>query len=467
MTSNTQAEPEAFQENTDQDYLSAVLEIVSYLRHNEVVTPEGKYWKVSPEPGNEYEGDLLINRKGLYAGSSGIGQFFLQLHDVTGEDQYLQEAKDAAEYILNTYEGVDFFTKVLEGDAGGIWPLPGWGTSVYVGPAGEAIFLDQLYDKVPDERYRAFLTRAADDAIAAGTEDEKGLHWTEQSDLMADGSYVFFFLYVYRRTGEQKYLDAALKVLAFAETKAVRSPVGGVYYKNLDLTLAGFDSSDTVFPNFTHGAAGTAYLNALVYEVTGEQQYLDRAKEVVKFLSAIAQGDEDGKLIPYLYNPDTGSFTDFFYLSTCHGPVGTTVLFRKLYELTGDDEYRTWVDQLSQGILRTGAPLVHSPGYWNSFCLCCGAPGVLSHFVQAGEFLEQDNYLGEAKITADKLLGDSYHDETGRRWFAAWTRKNPGFVETYTGLYLGAAGAGTSLLYLYAHDRGITITPTLEYLFLK
>ncbi len=137
MTSNTQAEPEAFQENTDQDYLSAVLEIVSYLRHNEVVTPGGKYWKVSPpEPGNEYEGDLLINRKGLYAGSSGIGQFFLQLHDVTGEDQYLQEAKDAAEYILNTYEGVDFFTKVLEGDAGGIWPLPGWGTSVYVGPAG-------------------------------------------------------------------------------------------------------------------------------------------------------------------------------------------------------------------------------------------------------------------------------------------------------------------------------------------
>ncbi len=127
-----------------------------------------------------------------------------------------------------------------------------------------------MYDKVPpDERYRAFLTRAADDAIAAGTEDEKGLHWTEQSDLMADGSYVFFFLYVYRRTGEQKYLDAALKVLAFAETKAVRSPVGGVYYKNLDLTLAGFDSSDTVFPNFTHGAAGTAYLNALVYEVTG------------------------------------------------------------------------------------------------------------------------------------------------------------------------------------------------------
>lgn len=456
-----------FKKNSDEDYLEAVFQIVKYLRHNEVVTSQGKYWRPSPEPGNDYDGDLMINRKGIYAGSAGIGQFFLQLYDLTGDEQYLQEARDAAEYILNTYEGVEFFRNILEGDAGGVWPVKGWGISVYVAPAGQAIFLEQLYEKTGEQRYRDFLKTAADDAIAAGKDDGEVLHWSNEADLMSDGSYVFFFLYVYRKLGEKKYLDAAKKVLAFTDTKIVHVAGGGIYYKNADLTLVGWKSNESVFPNFSHGAAGSAFLNALVYEETRDQKYLDKAKEVVKFLSSIAEGDENGALIPYLYNPELGRFHDFYYLSTCHGPVGTTVLFRKLHELTGEEVYRQWVDQLTKGILKAGAPLIGTPGYWNSYCLCCGAPGVLSHFVKTTEFLGDDSYLDEARITADKLLGDSWNDENGRRWYAAWTRKLPGLVETYTGLYDGAAGAGTSLLYLYAHDHGIKITDTFEYMFLR
>ena len=37
-----------------------------------------------------------------------------------------------------------------------------------------------------------------------------------------------------------------------------------------------------------------------------------------------------------------------------------------------------------------------------------------------------------------------------------------------TGLYAGAAGAGLSLLSLYAHDKGISLpTQTVEYFLLK
>ena len=456
-----------FKKNSDDEYLNAVFQIVKYLKNNEVVTEQGKYWKTSPEPGNDYKGDLLITRKSIYAGSAGIGQFFLQLYDVTKDKQYLQEAEDAAEYILNTYEGPDFFKNILERDADGLWPVKGWGTSVYVAPAGGGIFLEQLYEKTGNNRYRNFMLLTADDAIIAGKDDGTILHWSDQADLMADGSYVFFFLYVYRKTADKKYLDAAKKVLAFTDTRIIHAKEGGIYYKNVDLTLVGWDSSESIFPNFSHGAAGTAFLNALLYEETKEDKYLDKAKEVVKFLTAIAEGDEDGTLIPYIYNPEWGKFHEFYYLSTCHGPVGTTILFRKLYELTGDEGYLEWVNQLTRGILKTGAPLIHSPGYWNSYCLCCGAPGVLTHFVKTTELTGDDAYLNAAKITADKLLGDSWNDEEGRRWYAAWTRKHPGFVETYTGLYDGAAGAGTSLLYLYAHAHNIKITDTFEYLFLN
>lgn len=457
-----------FRAKTDEDYLEAVFQIVKYLKTNEVVTPKGKYWKVSPEPGNEYKDDLIITPKSIYAGSAGIGQFFLQLYEVTRKEEYLKEAKDAAEYILNTYEGPDFFKNVLEGNDGGVWPVKGWGTSVYAAPAGQGIFLEQLYEQTNEKRYREFLLRTADDAILAGKDDGKTLHWSSEADLMADGSYGFFFLYVYRKTGNEKYLEAAKKVVAFTDTRIVPAKIGGIYYKNVDLTLVGWKSKETVFPNFSHGAAGSAFLNVLLYEETKEKSYLDKAKRVVEFLSKIVEGDEKGALIPYLYNPDKGSFHDFYYLSTCHGPVGTTILFRKLFDVTGDTANLSWIKLLTDGILKTGAPLIHTPGYWNSYCLCCGAPGVLTHFVKTAEVLLDNAYIDKAKLAADKLLGDSVNDEKGRRWYAAWTRKLPSFVETYTGLYDGAAGVGTALLHLYAHEKGIRIeTETLEYLFLN
>lgn len=463
------AQPLKFDSLASEDYLKAVLEIVQYLKTNEVVTPQGKYWKVSPEPGNEYKGDLMITPKGLYAGSAGIGQFFLQLFEVTQDPKYLEEAKSAAEYILNTYEGPGFFKGILEGnDDGGIWPVKGWGTSVYAAPAGQAIFVDQLYAHVPDKRYREFLTQTADDAILAGKDDGEILHWSTEADLMADGSYAFFFLYVYRKTGDVKYLEAAKRVIAFTDTRIVHAKEGGIYYKNVDLTLVGWKSKESAFPNFSHGAAGTAWLNVLLYQETKDETYLEKAKEVVKFLSAIVEGDETGALVPYLYNPELGRFHDFYYLSTCHGPVGTSILFRQLFDATGNKDYLEWVNILTRGILKAGAPLKHTPGYWNSYCLCCGAPGVLAHFVKTAEGLGNEEWTAHAKVTADKLLGDSFNDVKGRRWYAAWTRKIPGFVETYTGLYAGAAGAGTSLLYLYAHEKGLSIqTETVEYLFLN
>lgn len=457
-----------FRAKTDEDYLEAVFQIVKYLKTNEVVTPKGKYWKVSPEPGNEYKDDLIITPKSIYAGSAGIGQFFLQLYEVTRKEEYLKEAKDAAEYILNTYEGPEFFKNVLEGNDGGVWPVKGWGTSVYAAPAGQGIFLEQLYEQTNEKRYHEFLLRTADDAILAGKDDGKTLHWSSEADLMADGSYGFFFLYVYRKTGNEKYLEAAKKVVAFTDTRIVPAKIGGIYYKNVDLTLVGWKSKETVFPNFSHGAAGSAFLNVLLYEETKEKSYLDKAKRVVEFLSKIVEGDEKGALIPYLYNPDKGSFHDFYYLSTCHGPVGTTILFRKLFDVTGDTANLSWIKLLTDGILKTGAPLIHTPGYWNSYCLCCGAPGVLTHFVKTAEVLLDNAYIDKAKLAADKLLGDSVNDEKGRRWYAAWTRKLPSFVETYTGLYDGAAGVGAALLHLYAHEKGIRIeTETLEYLFLN
>ena len=85
----------------------------------------------------------------------------------------------------------------------------------------------------------------------------------------------------------------------------------------------------------------------------------------------IAVGDETGRLIPYQDHPVTGPTYDKYYLSTCHGPVGSTLAFRELYEITGEEIYRNWTIELSRGIVRAGAPEKHSWGFWN--CQCQGA----------------------------------------------------------------------------------------------
>ena len=68
----------------------------------------------------------------------------------------------------------------------------------------------------------------------------------------------------------------------------------------------------------------------------------------------ISVGDEKGRLIPYQDHSVTGPTYDKYYLSTCHGPVGSTLAFREVYEVTGEELYKNWTIELSRGIVKAG-----------------------------------------------------------------------------------------------------------------
>lgn len=171
-------------------------------------------------------------------------------------------------------------------------------------------------------------------------------------------------------------------------------------------------------------------------------------------------------LIPYQDHPVTGPTNDKFYLSTCHGPAGHTLLFRILYEITGEQEYLDWFKRISRGTIRAGAPERFSWGFWNAQCQCCGTAGILEHFVHAYEFTKDEEFLEYAKRTAKVLLSDSsVSDEAPnqRKWYGAWTRTIPDKVVSYAGLYVGSAGCASALLSLYATDHRIRLTQLFEY----
>lgn len=393
--------PEIFQKNTAEDYLKAAIDTAEWIDTLAIKTEYGRIWQALPEGQDGYREDVpLFTPKSMYDGSAGIGIFFIRLYEATGDTRWLTEAEEAAAHIIATKVGVEWYQTTLHSEVKGIIPVPGWAAGPYNGPVGEAYFLEDLYQVTGKQAYRDYVLYVADVLLEAAVTDERGLHWSDQEDITADGGFIVFLDILYRKTGIKKYLELA--------------------------------------------------------------------KEGLTYAMNIAVGDETGRLIPYQDHPVTGPTYDKYYLSTCHGPVGSTLAFRELYEITGEEIYRNWTIELSRGIVRAGAPEKHSWGFWNCQCQCCGTAGILEHFAAMYEYTGEKEFYDYMIRTADVMLSDSDHRTPGlRTWYDSWWRTIPTRVVSYPGLYVGVAGCASSLLRTYAALTGKKLTNLYEYHFFE
>lgn len=393
--------PEIFQKNTAEDYLKAAIDTAEWIDTLAIKTEYGRIWQALPEGQDGYREDVpLFTPKSMYDGSAGIGIFFIRLYEATGDTRWLTEAEEAAAHIIATKVGVEWYQTTLHSEVKGIIPVPGWAAGPYNGPVGEAYFLEDLYQVTGKQAYRDYVLYVADVLLEAAVTDKRGLHWSDQEDITADGGFIVFLDILYRKTGIKKYLELA--------------------------------------------------------------------KEGLTYAMNIAVGDETGRLIPYQDHPVTGPTYDKYYLSTCHGPVGSTLAFRELYEITGEEIYRNWTIELSRGIVRAGAPEKHSWGFWNCQCQCCGTAGILEHFAAMYEYTGEKEFYAYMIRTADVMLSDSDHRTPGlRTWYDSWWRTIPTRVVSYPGLYVGVAGCASSLLRTYAALTGKKLTNLYEYHFFE
>ena len=393
--------PEIFQKNTAEDYLKAAIDTAEWIDTLAIKTEYGRIWQALPEGQDGYREDVpLFTPKSMYDGSAGIGIFFIRLYEATGDTRWLTEAEEAAAHIIATKVGVEWYQTTLHSEVKGIIPVPGWAAGPYNGPVGEAYFLEDLYQVTGKQAYRDYVLYVADVLLEATVTDKRGLHWSDQEDITADGGFIVFLDILYRKTGIKKYLELA--------------------------------------------------------------------KEGLTYAMNIAVGDETGRLIPYQDHPVTGPTYDKYYLSTCHGPVGSTLAFRELYEITGEEIYRNWTIELSRGIVRAGAPEKHSWGFWNCQCQCCGTAGILEHFAAMYEYTGEKEFYDYMIRTADVMLSDSDHRTPGlRTWYDSWWRTIPTRGVSYAGLYVGVAGCASSLLRTYAALTGKKLTNLYEYHFFE
>ena len=465
---NKRIDPRIFHKNTAEDYLRAAIETANWIDTLAVKTEYVRIWKALPEGQEGYREDVpMFTSKSMYDGSAGIGIFLIRLYEATSDERWLKEAEEAAAHIIATQVGPEWYEHTLHSEVKGIIPVPGWAAGSYNGPVGEAYFLEDLYQVTRKQEYRDFVLRTADVLMEAASRDERGLFWSEQEDITADGGFIVFLDIVYRCTGIRKYLDFASEAAEWVAKDALNAPNGGKFWKLLDLSMIDFPK-DTTFPNWSHGTTGTAWMFAALYQDTGKQEFLELAKAGLEYAMNISVGDEKGRLIPYQDHPVTGPTYDKYYLSTCHGPVGSTLAFREVYEVTGEELYKNWTIELSRGIVKAGAPERHSWGFWNCQCQCCGTAGILEHFAEMYEYTGEKEFYDYMIRTADVLLSDSDHRTPGSRtWYDSWWRTIPTRVVSYPGLYVGAAGCGSSLLRAYAALTGKKLTNLYEYHFFE
>ena len=190
--------PDVFNPTSDEDYLKGAIETANWIKKHEINDENGRHWAVNCQEGkkqDEVEETYLSNRT-LYSGASGIGFFFFQLYEVTGEQKYLEEAKEGLEFLIRTYD-----------------PELSIKPGLHTGTAGEGFLALVLFDKTGEKRYLDHALRIADDIFEKSIKEETSsglrIHWKNLYDYMGDGSAVAYWLRIAKISKDEKYLSYA------------------------------------------------------------------------------------------------------------------------------------------------------------------------------------------------------------------------------------------------------------------
>lgn len=430
-----------------EDYLNGAIEAGRWLRSQEHRTDNGSWWEPHPSRENEGQTDLMH-------GSAGVILFFISLADASGDKSFLDDAKRGADYTVNALKkhGSDFLES---GMAGNHYRSGTKYTLISGGAAGIAYALTELnweLDK-PEERYTETALKLTEEIIDNAVEIPEGITWSRKSGFNFDSGTILYLLYAAEHYGHPEWIDTAVKAGKAILSTGMKEETGGtrfIGFSNMVKAMIGSDDPKADVPNFCYGSAGIGYTFARLYQASGDESFLDGAREAARYLEGIAEVDGDAALTPYRL-PD---LPDVHYLSSCHGIIGTIRLFKILSDITGESEYTEWIDKYTEGFKATGAPELHSNGYWNCHSYCCGNAGYTDGF--AGLYLAtgDDRFLDLVGRNAAVMLADAHEEPEGISWYQAFKRIDPSDVSREIGYYSGAAGIGAALITAYLAYKG-------------
>lgn len=397
--------------------LTAAIMAGRWIRTAAVDDARGRYWQANPDPRGRSA--VAPEPASLYSGAAGIVLFFLELAEATGHEAYLEDARAGARYLAAT------------------WPRQS-DLSLYHGLAGVVAALTEAGWVLGDGELEEAAVAAADRIVRSARTFGDGVGWSRDPSQRGDGGIVLGLLTAATRLGVPAYEE-----LAVAAGRRIAELVvpGHRLGECADLP------TDAVTPGFLAGTAGTAFLLARLYGMTGERCFLAAARRGADFVRAVSLVTERCAFVPH----HVPQGRELHYLGFCSGSAGVARLFYELYRVTGDPGALEWVERLAHGIVQSGVPHRRTAGLWNVACQCCGTAGLLELFVGLWAATGRESYLEFARVLADDLIRRATgHDHRGYRWYQAYRRLRPEEVTADTGYLVGAAGIGAALLHFDA-----------------
>ncbi|UCE17853.1 MAG: putative Ig domain-containing protein [Gemmatimonadota bacterium] len=389
----------------------------------------------------------------LYYGSPGIVKLFSRLYETTGKEQYRHYATGGAQWLIDE--------AVPEG-GGYKWPmiqrLSSYGIGFYTGVTGTGDAFADLYEIFSDTRYLNHAMGAADWLLhVAVFEGPDICKWPYTQN---SGSYYTDIIGGVAGVGlfllRMYELDGNQKYLEYAR-------YGGNWLVSQAIPDGnGYKwkmstGSHKIFTGFSHGAAGIGYFLAELFRVSGDDIYLEYAKGAAQWLMDVAIETEH----ECTWWSEESERSVFFSTGWCHGPAGTCLIFMKLYAITTEERYLAYAEKGANWSVNVAIP--DGGGYrwpytvasgFSDVTFCHGVTGVGKFLLDFYTLTRNEHWLKYAKGAAFWLGSIADTSAGGYRWES--------FDFYNTGYSLGTAGIGLFFLDNMEYNWPPIIKPITE-----
>ena len=386
--------------------LELALEAGEWLESVRIDTPFGTVWPTAP-------GEESGAESHLYSGAAGVVLFLVDLHAATKDERWLAAARRGGEFLEHVSQHDDAI-----------------GPGMYTGLGGVVFAMSAAANKDVPRGAKVAWTRnrlfQMANTVGAGVE------WGDATDVISGSAGVGFLLldWAQFRRGDD-WRAAAIRTgdrlleLAVEEESGLAWPMTPTYSRRM--------------PNYSHGTAGVAAFLAALGHASGKERFTAAA---IKGGERLLSLEKDGLVCHH-----TGDGEDLFYLGWCHGPPGTTRLYRRLADLTGEARWTDAIDRAHAAVRATGVPEKRTEGFWENVGLCCGSAGLGMWALELGDEDLADRAYADIVARAVRVDGGAF-------WPQVEHRARPDHVRTQTGWMQGAAGVGRFCLALHAHRTG-------------
>ncbi len=334
-----------YQISGEKQFLNGAEKSAKYLINNAIKDENGTRW--------HYYTFVNWASTDKLGGAGGIGEFFLDLWNETKKDEYLDYAKETAKWLINTAvssnNGFCWYIDDIKSDTS-FWT--GW----FHGCAGIGDFFRKMYISLADSTYLKYAKGAGDWLISISkTPDLNQLAWTQKtnqiylSDVFCNGTtgIVHYLILLYKTTGEQKYLDSAIKGGNWLISKAININNNFVWdYVNM----------------YCHGDPSLIHILLELWQVSNNEIFKHYASGGIRWLISIK---EEPSLNHFCWLPYYGA--DKFYFTTLlRGNAGIGYSFLKYYEITGNKEFINIAINIANWLI-SNAIYENDKIYWKTY----------------------------------------------------------------------------------------------------